>query len=265
MINCLIKYNVYLLYRSRPKDLTKNYSIEIHAYNKIDLSYYSSWRLSVKFVFLPVNRIDGYLIIPSAPMINFNECPLICGDHGHCSLYRNSREYYCRCDSSWFGLNCSKREDDCDCSMESICVGKVNNRSICLCSINRSGRRCSIPSICQMNPCANEGECVAKDDRVSLRHFICICKDGYSGEICQLKDTSIEISFRDRPIPQSLRIDFVTVKKRDDPLMTTVVKKIGFDQDSITVYRSILFHLIFVEIENEYYLVYLQMNASRFD
>lgn len=101
--NCSMKYNLYLLYRLRPKNLTKNYSIHIHAYNKIDLTFYTSWILPMKLLFLPVNRIAAYLIIPAHPVGIPNKCPLVCGDHGRCAVYTNTGEYFCRCDSLWSG------------------------------------------------------------------------------------------------------------------------------------------------------------------
>lgn len=139
----------------------------------------------------------------------------------------------------------------------------MDNRSICLCPPNKSGRRCFIQSICQSNPCKNGGQCVPEDDRVSMSTFTCIFGVGYSGSTCDEKDTRIEISLSNVKIPQSLKIDFVTVHKKDDPSITTVVKKAAFDQDSIVLYTSVLFNLIFVQIDTEFYLAFLQVNALR--
>jgi hypothetical protein len=94
-----MKNNLYLLYRSRPKNLTKSYTIRIDVYSKIDLAYHTSWMLPVKFLFLPVNRIAAYLTIPAHPVGVPNNCSLVCGDHGHCAIYTNTEEYFCRCDS----------------------------------------------------------------------------------------------------------------------------------------------------------------------
>ncbi len=59
--NCSMKYNLNLLYKSRPKNQTINYTIHIHAYDRYELTYYASWILPVKFLFLPVNRIAAHL------------------------------------------------------------------------------------------------------------------------------------------------------------------------------------------------------------
>ncbi len=98
-----MKYNLNLLYRSRPKDQTMNYTIHIHAYDKHHLSYYASWILPVKFLFLPVNRIAAHLIIPSHGNQIIDKCCLECGDHGHCNAFINSRKAFCRCHSGWSG------------------------------------------------------------------------------------------------------------------------------------------------------------------
>ena len=37
MINCKRKYNIYLLYSTKPKDSSKKYSIHIDIYEKITL------------------------------------------------------------------------------------------------------------------------------------------------------------------------------------------------------------------------------------
>jgi hypothetical protein len=239
---------------------TKNCTMK---YNKIDLTYYTSWILPVKLLFLPVNRIAAYLTIPDHPTGISNKCPLVCGGHGHCAVYTNIGEYFCRCSSPWSGWICSIRQDDCNCATGSICLGKVDNRSICLCAPNKLGQRCFIPSICQTNPCKNGGQCIPVDDRVSMRTFTCICGIGYSGSTCDMRDTGIEILFNNVNIPQSLMIHSVTVQKNDDPLITTIAKKIAFDQDSIVLYTSVLFNLIFVEVDTEFYLAFLQVNASQ--
>jgi hypothetical protein len=97
--SCDIKYNLYFLYRSRPKDLTKNYSIHIHAYNKTDLSYYASWIVPITFHFLPVNCVAAYLTIPAERIDVVHSCQLDCGVHGYCDMYLNDEKHFCRCDS----------------------------------------------------------------------------------------------------------------------------------------------------------------------
>ncbi|CAF1533816.1 unnamed protein product [Adineta steineri] len=47
VINCDVKYNLHLLYQDRPKNMSKNYSVYIDAYNKRNLTYITSWIFSV--------------------------------------------------------------------------------------------------------------------------------------------------------------------------------------------------------------------------
>ncbi|CAF4283975.1 unnamed protein product [Rotaria socialis] len=83
----------------------------------------------------------------------------------------------------------------CNCSKDSLCVGIVNNRSICLCPLAKTPPRCCRDSICHKTMCMNGGLCVPYDDRISFTNFMCICQDGFSGEKCEHKDFQIEISF----------------------------------------------------------------------
>jgi hypothetical protein len=57
-------------------------------------------------------------------------------------------------------------------------------------------------------------------------------------------------------------IHFVTVRQNADPLLTTIAKKIAFDQDSVVFSTSVLFNLIFIQIDKEFYLAFLQVNVS---
>ena len=88
---CDNKFFIYLLYQSQPKDMRKIYYIRIDAYNKVNMIYYSSWILPIKFLFLPVNRISAHLIIPAYPIVSINNCSIFCG-HGQCFQYVNNQD-----------------------------------------------------------------------------------------------------------------------------------------------------------------------------
>ena len=138
-----------------------NYTIRIDVYKEINLIYLASWTLPVQFNFLPVSRIASYLIIPTSPGQIFLHCPLVCGDHGQCwTKYMNNDDdeiYFCRCYSDWSGSHCTVEQKMCNCALDSICIDlMINNRSICLCPLYKSGSRCLLPSICQQNPCRND-------------------------------------------------------------------------------------------------------------
>ncbi|CAF5064580.1 unnamed protein product, partial [Rotaria magnacalcarata] len=107
--------------------------------------------------------------------------------------------------------------------------------------------------------------CVPHNDRISLTNFTCACQDGFSGKRCEYEDVKIDISFYDVSIPQSLLFHCITVREHDleslnpIPNRATMFKKIRFDQDTITFFfMSLPFHLIFVQLEDKFYLTVLQ-------
>lgn len=135
--DCRIKYNRYLLYPIKPKNLNTNYSIHIDMYDKITLDYYASWYLPIPFQFLPVNRISTQLEIPyekSQPSIN---CSSECENHGKFYQYVNLTKSFCRCEKGYSGRYCNITSE-CSCSSDSTCL----NSSICLCPLNKYGSKC---------------------------------------------------------------------------------------------------------------------------
>ena len=99
--DCSTKFNIYLLYPDRPKNLSTIYSIRIDIYHKMTLDYYGSWYLSIPFQFLPVNRITTKLFI--IDLDETKDCPLVCGKHGQCRSYQNNKSlYFCQCQSDIF-------------------------------------------------------------------------------------------------------------------------------------------------------------------
>jgi hypothetical protein len=96
--------------------------------------------------------------------------------------------------------------------------------------------------------------------RISDNNFKCLCKIGYTGTLCELNETQIEITFSDQiTIPSSMFIHLITAIKDAPPSRTTTLKKIRFDQNSAIVYTSSKFHIIFIELTRLYYLAYLQI------
>jgi len=91
MRDCKVKFNIYLLYATRPKNLSQNYSIRIDIYEKVSLSYRGSVLLPVTFSFLPVHRLAFIVDIPP----NYNNIRKCSHDpcvHGTCFRYWNHRE-----------------------------------------------------------------------------------------------------------------------------------------------------------------------------
>ncbi|CAF1579519.1 unnamed protein product, partial [Adineta steineri] len=257
VINCNSKYNMHLRYHNRPKDMTKNYTIYIDAYDKVNLAYITSWIFLVNFLFMPVNRMSAQLIIPAK-----QDCHLLCSDKYLKSL-TNDNMQSCRC-SNWAN-SFSTIQHKCDCSSNSICVGFKENRSICLCPLNKTGPRCYLNSVCRMsNACMNNGICVPHDSRQSLTNFTCVCPNGFSGELCEKADIRIDLSFSNVEAPQSLLVHLINVVPRGvtsgkiEPIQVTMFKKILFNEKTITLHMSLPFHLVFVEFKNMYYLIILQ-------
>jgi hypothetical protein len=258
--DCNTKFNLYLLYQNRPKNITKNYTINIDAYDKVNLIYLTSWMLPVKFPFLPVNRVSAELTIPAQ-----RNCSLLCNHKYSKSLNAVDIES-CGCSSNRSDM-ISTIQDEYNCSTDSIWVGFVNNRSICLCSLKKVGLRCLFNSICQVNKCENGGVCVPNDTRNSVPDFVCVCPEGFSGKRCENNDVRIDISFSAIEIPQSLLVHFIKVVQYDNtqnnnpvPPRVTMFKKIPFHQNAITFYMSLPFHLVFAQIADIYYLILLQHN-----
>jgi hypothetical protein len=112
-------------------------------------------------------------------------------------------------------------------------------------------------SICQLsnNPCQNNGFCIPNDARISLTTFTCLCPEGYSGEHCQNKNTRIDIRLNEIIISSSslVLIHFITSFENAEHERTTLLKKVPFDQKSLTIYVTQPFNILFVEIPNQHY------------
>jgi hypothetical protein len=103
--HCRRKFNIYLLYSTRPKDKTKDYSIQIDIYEKTELAYRASFIKSLNFTFLPVHRVALKINIP----LFTHDCSNIQCLHGKCLKYFNDRynRTFCQCKPEWSGRFCS--------------------------------------------------------------------------------------------------------------------------------------------------------------
>ncbi|CAF4477217.1 unnamed protein product, partial [Rotaria sp. Silwood2] len=96
--DCKKKFNIYLLYKSRPKTMSANYSVRFDIYNKQTLEFRATWLFSIRFPFLPVHRMAFQLHVP-LERTNVDQCETLqCGMHGHCSRYVNTNVSFCHCD-----------------------------------------------------------------------------------------------------------------------------------------------------------------------
>ncbi|CAF3844737.1 unnamed protein product [Adineta steineri] len=252
--DCRIKYHVYLLYPEQPKLSSINYSIRIDLYHKETLNHWTSWFLSIPFQFLPVNRISTQLFIPKERLTK--SCPLSCGLHGQCIQYTNNElKYFCQCHRDYTGPFCNISYE-CLCSNNSFCLSS----NICICPIDRFGSKCYIKrSICSLkiNPCQNGGLCIPTDDRINLQGYLCYCKEQYYGLNCEYLSSRINLKLDETIVTTSsfVFIHFITIFQYAKYERTTLLKKIPFDENTITFCISKEFHLIFIQLINEsYYL-----------
>ena len=256
--DCNTKFNLYLLYPQRPKSLSKNYSIRIDLYEKIQLAYWNSCYLSIPFQFLPLNRIVTQLIIPETPQIE--SCLLSCGHHGKCMRYTNPKSLlFCQCDQGYSGFQCQNK-DQCHCANDSFCLHSL----ICLCPLYQFGSFCHLThSICHSsnNPCQHNGSCIPIDHRIDLKGFTCFCSEDYSGERCQNKNNRIDISLDQtiRSKSSLLLIHFVAAFPNAEHERTTQLKRIPYNENSLTIYAKQSFHILFIQIpDKDYYLTVLR-------
>jgi hypothetical protein len=272
--NCKTKYNIYLLYSTRPKNQSKIYSIHIDIYEKLSLSYRGSSLIPVLFPFLPVQRIAVQLNIP--PMNdNFKSCSAgHCGVHGQYIRYVGgiNSTTFCQCHQGWSGRYCTIPHT-CMCSPGSLCLGVLaNSRSLCLCAPNKWGSRCLLHSqVCQSSgnaTCHNGGQCIPVDQyATSNKKFECICPKGFYGDTCQIPRNEIILSFeKDIISPASMFVHFIEVVYNSSPEIGVTFKTIPINRDPATIYWSRPFHIAFVELfTNNYYLITVQTiyNSSR--
>ena len=219
--------------------------------------YRVSWLFPIRFDFLPVHRLAFRLNIPFIRAER--ACSLKC-NHGRCRHAQNNRTVsVCECDAGWWGERC-QNQLKCNCSPQSRCLGLLNNRSICMCPMGRYGPRCYLTRtyVCASRPCQNDGQCVPGDYGRHLRlDFTCLCKDGYSGDRCEIVNTHIDISFHPRiPTPASILVHFISMHNNSDPVRTTALRKIPFNEDSAVAYTSAACRLILAQFDDKFYLIY---------
>jgi len=126
--------------------------------------------------------------------------------------------------------------------------------------LGKFGSRCYLKySIC---PCKNKGICTPNYEFINQHdRALCVCPDGFSGPTCETLDTAIIISFKSgMVIPSAILVHFIQVFETLRPhVRSTAFKKVALDQDTVTIYRTKPFQMIFIEIEPKtYYLSLIQ-------
>ncbi|UJR24775.1 hypothetical protein I4U23_006149 [Adineta vaga] len=261
--SCDMKYNIYLLFSTRPKDLSKTYYVQIDIYEKHTMTYHASWYLSIPFLFLPVNRISTLLFIPSESLSSISYCSIQC-QNGQCMKYINREDKsFCQCFPGWTGYQCNIPIVCHDCSIDSLCIGSMNNRSICICPLMKFGRRCSLTSVCPENACENNGQCISSDlMSISTKEYSCICSEYYYGSRCQYRKAQLNIFLQNLEIPSYLLAFFFTISNDSEPTLTIMIQKLTLFQRMVTFRISIPYHIVVVRSNKNYYLAVLQSHLN---
>jgi hypothetical protein len=262
--DCPIKYNIYLLYASRPKEISNNYTVRIDVFTRTrsSVDYHASWKLPISFVFLPVNRMATQLQIPREKSEAIDNCPLDC-DKGHkCMRYVKTKELFCLCQPVWWGARCQISINCTDCSNDSLCIGSTNHRSICICPLNRYGPRCRLSIVCTTDSCKNQGTCVPVNDDKSGNNFQCICTEHFTGPTCEQTRSNLEISFGAINQPTHIFLHLITINSDAQPTHTIMVKRIAMDHRSVNFQPLIQFDLVFVEVNNDYYSIFSSPDSN---
>ncbi|CAF1490140.1 unnamed protein product [Adineta steineri] len=268
--DCKVKFNVYLVYSTRPKDMNKNYSIHIDIHEKISLKYRGSFLYPVEFLFLPVHRLAFIINIPSEDDYSCSNKKCL---HGKCLNYFNTKETFCQCEQGWSGQYCDIPHNNCNCSSNSICIGRASdNQSICICREYYFGSKCYLRNrICDNSPCRNNGLCIPHDDFMITKsqEYLCICPKGFSGSRCELISTQVDLIFdKNIYLSHSIFIHFIKIVPFDQtaaiipetsPERSTTLQTISQATNSIRIYWSRPFHLMFIEtLDKIYYLTVIQ-------
>ncbi|UJR12211.1 hypothetical protein I4U23_016388 [Adineta vaga] len=265
--DCILKWNIYLLYRTRPKDASKNYSIRIYVYKRqaTALEYRTSWHYPLYFSFLPVQRMAIQITIPSlTTIIRESICSLACNKHGSCivaNINTTKKLFLCRCDPGWYGFYCQYAQNSsltCSCAPNSLCISNYPI-SICICSLGRGGPKCWIKiDDCQgLNRCQNGGQCTVYDERQRWYAPICVCPDDYRGPLCEFPLQKFLITFHYTiQIPSLVFLHFISYDTYLYKRITSF-KKINPYETSATIRTTIsnmYLPILFIEYEDKYYV-----------
>ena len=269
--SCSVKINRYLLFTMRPKDYRRNYSIHIHVIEMNTMKHVGTWYFPIPFLFLPVNRIVGQIIIPIRPKRLISQCPNSC-QHGQCLIYMNTNRSYCYCDIGWSGIRCDQQRSmlniSSHCSKMSIDMGTIKNRnrSLCICPLNRFGRDCSSDEIqCPDEMiCHNQGQCIISIDMSQLKkNYLCLCPHDYYGEFCQYRKARIEMTIDNLMIPSYILAYFFTLSNQSEVEHTMILQKLTLFQRHVIFRITIPYNVIVVEISKRFYLVALQKKTKQ--
>ncbi|CAF3252099.1 unnamed protein product [Rotaria socialis] len=261
--SCSAKMNQYLLFPTRPKNVSKKYGVRTDIFEKNKLSYAGSWYFPIDFLFLPVNRLAVSIQISRHLSHTSSNCASDC-QHGSCIKYSNRDKHFCRCFPGWSGVHCNISMNCELCFSGSICIGSSKNRSICICPVYKFGPRCIIDSLCPIDACQNNGRCVPSHMSASAKDYICICSDQFYGSKCQFSKSKVDVSLTDIKIPSYLIAYFLTLSNQSNPSNAIVIRKLTLFQQTVTFNITEPFHMMIAQANYKYYLAILQHSPKTF-
>ena len=270
MRDCQTKFNLYLLYSTRPKNASLNHFIRINLYEKMTLTYRSSWFIPIRYPFLPVQRLSIQLDIPHSN----TDITRLCSDlrclHGRCVKYLNSVEHFCQCHPDWSGRLCDLASTCRRCSSDSLCLDEdIDHRSICLCPKDKFGPRCLIENkVCseKTSICENGGKCLSSDEDVidEKQRWICICPRGFTGDRCERKHRQVILTFDQKiHLPSSMLIHFIRTHRDRRHENVTSFSSIPVNGDPVRLFWSTPFDLLFLQlVPQNYYLAIAKRSSA---
>jgi len=263
--SCMYTFDGYLTYEARPKNRSTNYAIRIDIYDRTSLIYIASWHYTVLHSFLPVNRMAVVLYIPAEQVLSVSSCSLEC-ENGACMKYVNKDKYYCQCDDGWSGMKCTIPVRCSDCSSDSICIGMIYNRSICVCPLNTGGPRCLL-TFSYNHLIMNNTKWLIVDDDLHGLSGIRICSKGFFGTECDIPASKITISFENIKISPIVLVYtlYFSIDSNANGLVienAVIAQKLTIFQRILSVFTPNVFQLVFVKTDYSYYLAFVQQKES---
>ncbi|CAF1342498.1 unnamed protein product [Adineta ricciae] len=243
--HCSPRYMLELLYPIDDLPLVFfNHTIHIHAFIANTLRHVAFWNFPIFFEFLPVRRLAKELVVMNI------------------STTLSTTITYSNCTS---------------CSSDSLCLGYGRDlqRDICVCPLDRTGRRCLIVfNPCAKTNCSGHGRCVPLDVRYDVRkQFMCLCDEEWFGEGCEKVKPHISISFVPEisiPLSNIVFIHVIETFLVNEPRVFTYFRRVHREMFNLTFYfdhRRSIANLVFIQLYEhqdrfDFYLLLLRGEYS---
>ena len=126
---------------------------------------------------------------------DLSSCLTSCSNQGGCSFDALAQQYVCSCNSGFVGESCQTDQSPCaraKCLNNGTCLNVNGDTSYeCQCSSEVFyGEFCQYKkNLCENRTCSMNGNCL-----VNHTESHCKCFTGFSGDECQLEETSLKIA-----------------------------------------------------------------------